>query len=218
LSKSVRGMLPTILTLIAVIALSGLAYRQLSTWPVPARWLGIATIALYVVWLLGEGKVMAREATQGETSHDKGTYELYALARACTLFAALGFPSRFGHQDHLPVLGAGIGILVAGVAFRWWAIHTLGRFYSHFVREQDEHKIVQSGPYRLIRHPAYTGMLVANTGFVLCFFNWVALGLLLAFFLPAVMRRIVVEERMLFEIEGYPEFAKKRWRLLPPIW
>ena len=215
---SLQGLLPTILTALAVVVLSVLAYRQLSTWALPARWFGIAMIALYVLWLLGEGKVMAREAGQKKTDRDQGTYELYALGRACTLLTALGLPGQFGPANNLVPLGIGLGLLVIGVAFRWWAIHTLGRFYSHFVRQQVGHQIVQSGPYRVLRHPAYTGMLVANVGFVLCFFNWIALGALLGFFLPAVARRIVVEEKTLFQIEGYPEFAAKRWRLFPPLW
>lgn len=215
---SLQGLLPTILTALAVVALAGLAYRQLSAWPEPARWLGIGMIGLYVAWLLGEGKVMAREAGQKKTERDQGTYELYALGRACTIFTALGLEGRFGPANLVVPLSVGLGLLVIGVAFRWWAIRTLGRFYSHFVRQQEGHQIVQTGPYRFLRHPAYTGMLIANAGFVLCFFNWIALAALLGFFLPAVARRIVVEERTLFQIEGYPEFAAKRWRLFPPLW
>jgi protein-S-isoprenylcysteine O-methyltransferase Ste14 len=215
---SLQGLLPTILTVLAVVALGFLSYRQLSAWPTPARWLGIAMIVLYVGWLLGEGKVMAGEAGQKKTERDKGTYELYALGRAVTLFTALGLENVYGPVNGLLPLGIGLGLLVLGVGFRWWAIRTLGRFYSHFVRKQEGHQIVDTGPYRFLRHPAYTGMLIANLGFVLCFFNWIALGALLGFFLPAVARRILVEEQTLFQIEGYPEFAEKRWRLFPPIW
>lgn len=217
-SGSIQGLLPTILTVLAVAGLGFLSYRQLSAWPTPARWLGIAMIVLYVGWLLGEGKVMAGEAGQKKTERDKGTYELYALGRAVTLFAALGLESIYGPANAVAPLWIGLGLLVLGVGFRWWAIRTLGRFYSHFVRKQEGHQIVQTGPYRYLRHPAYTGMLIANLGFVLCFFNWIALAALLGFFLPAVARRILVEEQTLFQIEGYPEFAEKRWRLFPPIW
>lgn len=217
-SGSLQGLLPTILTVLAVVALGFLSYRQLSAWPTPARWLGIGMIVLYVGWLLGEGKVMAGEAGQKKTERDKGTYELYALGRAATLFTALGLENRYGPANLLPPMTLGLALLVLGVGFRWWAIRTLGRFYSHFVRKQEGHQIVSTGPYRFLRHPAYTGMLIANLGFVLCFFNWIALGALLGFFLPAVARRILVEEQTLFQIEGYPEFAEKRWRLFPPIW
>lgn len=215
---ALQGLLPTILTGLALVALAFLAYRQLGSWPEPARWVGLSMIGLYVLWLVGEGRVMAGEAKQGQASRDQGTYELYALARATTLFLALGLEGKFGPANLLIVPSVGLGLLVLGVGFRWWAIRTLGRFYSHYVRQQEGHQIVQSGPYRVLRHPAYTGMLIANLGFVLCFCNLYA-GLAWALlFVPAVARRIVVEERTLFQIEGYPEFAAKRWRLFPPLW
>ena len=143
---SIQGLLPTILTVIAVAALGFLSYRQLSDWPTPARWLGIGMIALYVGWLLGEGKVMAGEAGQKKTERDKGTYELYALGRAVTLFAALGLENVYGPVNGIVPLIVGLALLVLGVGFRWWAIRTLGRFYSHFVRKQEGHQIVQTDP------------------------------------------------------------------------
>ena len=51
------------------------------------------------------------------------------------------------------------GLFAAGVAFRLWAVFTLGRFYSHSVRLRRDHRIVESGPYRFVRHPAYAGMI-----------------------------------------------------------
>lgn len=215
---TLQGLIPTIFTLIGVVVFAGLGYYQLAPWPPLARGLGIALMVLYVGWMLGEGKVIVGEIKQENTQRDKGSFELYAIGRFCTILSALAMPGRFGPGEELVVLGVGLGVFVTGVGFRLWAIRTLGRFYSHRVRQQSDHKIVQSGPYRFLRHPAYTGMLIAHAGFVVFFFNWVSLGLLCLFFLPAVAYRIVVEERMLMQIDGYPEFAAKRWRLVPPIW
>ncbi|HRE17941.1 MAG TPA: isoprenylcysteine carboxylmethyltransferase family protein, partial [Rhodocyclaceae bacterium] len=86
------------------------------------------------------------------------------------------------------------------------------------VRQVSGHKIVNTGPYRFMRHPAYTGMLVSHFGFILFFYNHIALALLIVFFIPTVVARILVEEKMLFEIEGYKEFAQGRARLLPFVW
>ncbi|MBL4848477.1 MAG: isoprenylcysteine carboxylmethyltransferase family protein, partial [Planctomycetes bacterium] len=210
---TLQGLIPTIFTLIGIVVFVGLGYYQLAPWPPLPRGLGIALMVLYVGWMVGEGKVIVGEIKQDETKSDKGSFELYAIGRFCTILSALAMPGLFGPAETTWVLAIGLSVFVIGVGFRLWAIRTLGRFYSHRVRQQDDHKIVQSGPYRILRHPAYTGMLVAHVGFVVFFFNWVSLGLLCLFFLPAVAYRIVVEERMLFEIEGYPEFAAKRWRL-----
>ena len=76
-------------------------------------------------------------------------------------------------------------------------------------------------PYQLSLihiYPAYTGMPISHLGFVLFFYNHIALALLLAFFIPTVIARILVEEKMLFDIDGYKEFAAGRARLLPFIW
>ena len=80
------------------------------------------------------------------------------------------------------------------------------------------HRIVDSGPYRFTRHPAYAGMMIANAGISMYFFNCVTIGVFLFILVPAMLLRIVIEERTLFGIEGYPEFAKKRKRLFPALW
>jgi protein-S-isoprenylcysteine O-methyltransferase Ste14 len=80
------------------------------------------------------------------------------------------------------------------------------------------HQVVDSGPYRLTRHPAYAGMIIANAGICIYFFNWVTLGIFLLILVPAILLRIAIEERTLFEIKGYPEYAEKRKRLFPAVW
>lgn len=96
--------------------------------------------------------------------------------------------------------------------FERWA------FYSHRIRTVSQHSIVDSGPYAVIRHPAYAGMIIANAGVVLYFLNWVTLSVFLVVLVPAIILRIVMEERMLFGIGGYADFAKNRKRLFPGIW
>ncbi len=73
--------------------------------------------------------------------------------------------------------------------------------------------IVDSGPYRYTRHPAYAGMILAHIGVCLYYFNWVTISVFLLIFMPALLFRIAVEEKILFEIEGYAEFSRDRKRL-----
>lgn len=174
-------------------------------------------VGLYLSWMVIELRVSRRDAnTEGTTTFDAMTCQLYGIGQALTILTALWFPSIWGGFG-LPHL-LGMGIFLAGVGYRLWAIRTLGRFYSHRVRKAGDHRIVDSGPYRVVRHPAYTGMIVANAGLTAYFFNGVTLAVFLLVLLPAIVLRIRVEEKMLFGIGGYAEFAKPRKRLFPAVW
>ena len=73
-----------------------------------------------------------------------------------------------------PVI-VGTAILLAGAAFRIWAILSLGRFFTVTVTIQPEHRVVEDGPYRRLRHPSYTGLLAALLGVGLALGNWLSL-------------------------------------------
>jgi len=174
-------------------------------------------IGLYILWMLIELRVTGKDVdTEGKTTSDCGTCPLYGCGQAFTILTALWFQPvwRAPGAAHL----IGLSLFLLGGCYRLWAIHTLGRFYSHRVRTTDRHLIIHSGPYRFARHPAYAGMIVANAGITVYFFNWVTLSGFLFLLVPAVLLRIVVEEKTLFGIEGYPEYAKNRKRLFPAIW
>jgi protein-S-isoprenylcysteine O-methyltransferase Ste14 len=190
---------------------------------VPDIWSGywlnldILFTGLYVLWILAEIPIARRDAsTEGKTTLDFATFQIYAFGQALTIFSALGFPSAWHEPNAIHFVG--IGLLSSGACYRLWAIRTLGDFYSHKVRKLNQHKIVDSGPYRFTRHPAYAGMIVANIGVVVYFFNPVSTFIFLFVLMPAIIRRIFIEEKMLFSIEGYTDFASKRKRLLPGIW
>ncbi len=168
-------------------------------------------VGVYLLWTVAELRVTFR-GEAGETGGaDRGSMPLYGLARGLVVLAAL--LAAPAHSVVVP----GLPLLVAGAVLRLAAIAQLGRFYSHKVRTVAGHQIVQTGPYRLVRHPAYTGMLIAHTGFVLVFltsFSLTALALLAA----AIVNRILVEERTLLRVRGYAAYARGRKRLIPAVW
>ncbi|MCX5838773.1 MAG: isoprenylcysteine carboxylmethyltransferase family protein [Deltaproteobacteria bacterium] len=174
-------------------------------------------IGFYILWMLIELRISKKDVnTEGKKTLDFATCQIYGFGQALTFLTALWFPSvwRLPNVAHF----AGINIFLFGVCYRLWAIRTLGRFYSHRVRTVAQHQIVFSGPYRYTRHPAYAGMIIANAGISLYFFNWVTLCAFLFILVPAILLRIIIEERTLFGIEGYSEFAEKRKRLFPAVW
>ena len=72
----------------------------------------------------------------------------------------------------------GVALFAAGLALRWYAIIYLGRFFTVNVSIQDGHRVVDSGPYRHIRHPSYAGVLLALIGYGLCQRNGIAVPVL----------------------------------------
>ncbi len=109
------------------------------------------------------------------------------------------------------------GVFLAGVTLRAWAIHELGAQYSHRVVRISESGLICSGPYRVLRHPAYAGMLLANIGFVGYFASPASIAAL-ALLAAAILWRIRVEEAVLIRSPGYREFASSRRRILPGVW
>ncbi len=109
---------------------------------------------------------------------------------------------------------------VAGIALRVWAILTLDRFFTFVVGIADDHRVVQHGPYRALRHPGYAGALLALTGAGIALGNW--LGLLLIVVVPAMALavRISVEEATLAAALGaeYQAYASRTARLIPGLW
>lgn len=118
----------------------------------------------------------------------------------------------------LPTLG--ISLLVIGVTIRWTAIYTLGKYFTGTVMIKDDHRLIQSGLYRHLRHPAYTGALVAHLGLGLSYSNWFSLTLSVVPFLAAALYRIHVEERALAEAFGeeYRAYSRHTKRLIPKLY
>jgi protein-S-isoprenylcysteine O-methyltransferase Ste14 len=85
---------------------------------------------------------------------------------------------------------------------------------------QDDHRVVEQGPYAWLRHPSYAGALVALAGIGLAAGDWVAAGVMLAGPLAVFLVRIAVEERALRDALGerYANYAARTRRLLPGLW
>jgi protein-S-isoprenylcysteine O-methyltransferase len=117
-----------------------------------------------------------------------------------------------------PVI-AGLTIMWTGFAFRAWTILTLGRFFQLAVIVQDRHKVVESGPYRWLRHPSYLGAIVLQGGIGMAEGHWTSIALMLAGGLTAFLVRIRVEERALLAAlgEDYAAYARRTPRLLPRL-
>jgi protein-S-isoprenylcysteine O-methyltransferase Ste14 len=115
-------------------------------------------------------------------------------------------------------LGAVVGW--AGSLLRWWSFASLGKYFTVVVTTSADQPVIGRGPYRVLRHPSYTGLLLMFAGVGVMVGNW--LGAVGAFVLVliALIHRLRIEERALIAAVGdrYREFAASRARLIPYLW
>lgn len=116
-----------------------------------------------------------------------------------------------------PVQIAGETMIGAGAALRVWAMLTLDRFFTFVVGIADDHRVVQEGPYRLIRHPGYGGAIIAMAGVGVALRNWLALLIMLVVAPLVFALRIRVEEATLVTALGekYEDYARRTGCLVP---
>jgi protein-S-isoprenylcysteine O-methyltransferase Ste14 len=114
----------------------------------------------------------------------------------------------------------GLVAIVGGSALREWAVLTLGTSFTFDVRVASDQQVVTNGPYRLLRHPSYTGLLLSFAGLGLAFGNWICLLVIVVLPTVGLVYRIGVEEAALRGKLGvdYERIANGRKRLVPGIW
>ena len=138
-----------------------------------------------------------------------------------SVFVSIVIAASFGTNGVTPLPEAffylGIALMVAGIAFRQWAIFVLGRFFSTAVRILSDHRVVTNGPYRYIRHPSYTGALMTLVGLGLGSRTWAGTLIILVLFGLVYNYRISIEEKAMRTAFGqeYVDYAKKTKRLIP---
>ncbi|MFN2451027.1 MAG: isoprenylcysteine carboxylmethyltransferase family protein [Candidatus Dormibacteria bacterium] len=176
------------------------------------------------VWGACECALVVRDRRAGmrrPPASDRNSGALGVAAGGAGLLASIGL----GLQPLLPLpsrtaLAMGLCVLWAGLALRLWAVRTLGRFFRLVVIVQDGHKVIEDGPYRAVRHPSYTGVIMVCLGAGIAVGDLatalVAGGCMLAGLLP----RIRYEEAALAESLGEPwrRYAAMHARLVPRVW
>ncbi len=119
-----------------------------------------------------------------------------------------------------PLFAIGLVLMGAGIAIRWWAIIVLGRFFTPDVRVQSDQTVIERGPYRWVRHPSYSGLIICFVGLGLALSNWLSLAALIVVPIAGLAVRINAEERALLASLGEPyrQFCASRPRLFPRPW
>ena len=115
-----------------------------------------------------------------------------------------------------------VGVVLAwlGILLRWWSFRTLGQYFTLVLKTTAEQPVISGGPYRVLRHPSYTGLLMTVLGCALMVGNWFGLVACSAVVIAALAYRIRIEEQALIAALGQPylDFTATRARLVPFVW
>ena len=190
--------------------------------PIILLWLVLGSTWVIFEMLLSRRHRADNRATATAT-HDHGSFRLLWLVTLASLLIALWLTDRHGMPigwDEATRQYGALTLFGCGIGLRLWAIASLGRFFDARVTLHDQHSLVCSGPYRWIRHPSYTGLLLAFLASGLAMGDWLALG---ALFLPialAVHIRIRIEEQVLSSRFGaaYAEYSRRTRKLVPGVY
>jgi protein-S-isoprenylcysteine O-methyltransferase len=166
--------------------------------------------------------ITRRSHTQA-VSHDRRSFVLLWTVIVISLWlgiqmiwlfpgAAVPFPTGFYVFGFIFFLG--------GLALRSYSIGYLGRYFTIDVSIATGHKLIDSGPYRYIRHPSYTGALLAFVGLGFCFGNWLTIFFLTVPIIAAFLRRIHIEEEALLDAldENYRDYVRRTKALIPRVY
>lgn len=121
----------------------------------------------------------------------------------------------------MPPAAAATGLIMqaCGLALRVWSMRTLGSFYTRTLRTTQGHHVVDTGPYRMIRHPGYSGALLVWIGLALASRSAPASILIAALMGRAYQQRITAEEKLLSrDLPEYCDYSGRTKKLIPLTW
>lgn len=185
--------------------------------------LSVLVVSL-LIWRVMEAIVDIRTFKRlhaGARRQDKGSHAVLIclITLGILLGALLAFkvPATAITSIRIFLFWLGILLINAGTVFRLYAIHVLGASFTTTVAVAPEQTVIETGPYRLIRHPSYTGILITLLGLGLSSTNWLSLLVLMGCALLGLSYRIHVEEHVLQEHLGqrYQEYMRRTKRLIP---
>lgn len=141
-------------------------------------------------------------------------------AAIAMLYLAPRFVPEAAIRPAAVAFAAGILVLVSGLVLRGWSILTLGDYFTGIVMVSADQPVITAGPYRVLRHPSYTGFLLACVGFGLAAANWVSVAAMVLLPLAVFFWRIHAEEAALLTTLGdrYRAYAAQHKRLVPYVW
>jgi protein-S-isoprenylcysteine O-methyltransferase Ste14 len=176
-------------------------------------------------WFALEVGLVVRDLVRrkGRRGRDRGTRAIVSLSLAGSIWTGIllrGWVPALDTPAPHAFAAAGIVVLWVGLAVRVWAVITLGGSFRTFVEVDADQAVVTRGPYRWVRHPSYTGLLLVALGFGLGAGNWLSLVICAVIPPLGLVPRIAVEESELTRVLGerYRSYQRATHRLVPGLW
>lgn len=158
------------------------------------------------------------------TAHDRQTdkYSIFGIMGSMVIsIVSVNYEWAIAtKQDAIVTNYIGFVIAVMGICIRLWAISTLGSYFHATVKVMDGQLLIETGPYRYIRHPSYSGALFCILGICIMLETYWTLCLSFLLFIPAYWYRISQEEKLLCNVFGekYKLYTSRTNKLIPLVW
>lgn len=165
----------------------------------------------------------ARTDSKKEGSKDAGSLQVILVTGLITALAGFVLAPwtqmTISSATRLLAFYGGTVVILLGSLLRRLCFKTLGEHFTGDVRARADQPVIQTGPYRWVRHPSYTAGMIMYLGIGLALTSWVSIAFLLGGTIVGYAYRIRVEERaLLAEIgESYGEFMRTRKRFIPYV-
>jgi protein-S-isoprenylcysteine O-methyltransferase Ste14 len=179
---------------------------------------------VWIFWLASEvimNLTMRAKTRKGDNPDRQSLAWIWiAISLSITggILSAIYLPARMVHSPW--PFYAGYTLILIGIALRFWAIRTLGRFFTVNLHLDENHHLVRNGLYKWIRHPSYAGALVSFLGLGLSMNNWISLFIIFLPVFGSFLYRIRLEETMLLNHLGaeYEAYMRSTKRLVPLLY
>jgi protein-S-isoprenylcysteine O-methyltransferase Ste14 len=214
---------------VATVMFGGLLFLTGGTLAWPEAWaylaLVTAVLVVYTVIVTRLHPDLIQERTHPPADAKKWDKSFVAVVGAfgpLALLVVSGLDHRFAWSGSLPrwLSVVGLFLVACGGALSNYAV-AANRFFSAFVRIQRDrgHRVVDSGPYRAVRHPGYLGSILHMFGTGLALGSLWAVGVAALLSLVLAARTALEDRTLRAELEGYAEYTTRvRYRLVPGIW
>jgi protein-S-isoprenylcysteine O-methyltransferase Ste14 len=177
---------------------------------------------IYVVWFVLEIKGAITQRVQANArKQDRGSMIVLLVGLYTGLLLNFIMPGLFPGAtitwQRSTLVSIGLVLMVLGIILRQYSIRVLGQYFTRELATRADQPVVQQGPYRFIRHPAYSGTLLTVLGIGLAMTNWASLVSILVCSIAGYFYRVRVEERALCASLGQPyvEYMQHTRRFIP---